>query len=72
MRIKRNVNHHICPKLCLINMIVILLQNIVWVANSLLQFLQFLNIDLCDTLIDASEEAIKELRYLDYFSLDKF
>ena len=51
-------------------MIVILLQNIVWVANSLLYFLQFLNIDLCDTLIDASEEAIKELQYLDYFSLD--
>ena len=50
-------------------MIVILLQNIVWVANSLLQFLQFLNIDLSDTLIDASEEAIKELQYLDYFSL---
>ena len=51
-------------------MIVILLQNITWVANSLLYFLQFLNIDLCDTLIDASEETIQIIQYLDCFSLD--
>ena len=41
-----------------------------WVANSLLYFLQFLNINLCDTLIDSSEETIKIIQYLDYFSLD--
>ena len=43
---------------------------IVIVANSLLYFLQFPNIDLCDTLIDASEETIKIIKYLYYFSLD--
>ena len=51
-------------------MIVILLQNIVWVANSLLLFLKFPNIDLCDRLINASEETIKIIQYLDYFNLD--
>ena len=42
--------------------------NIVWVAYSLLWFLQFPNIDLCDTLIDASEETIKIIKYLDYLA----
>ena len=39
-------------------------------SKFLIVVLAILNIDLCDTLIDASEEAIKELQYLDYFSLD--
>ena len=47
-------------------MIVILLQNIVWVAFLIV----VLAIDLCDTLIDASEETIKIIQYLDCFSLD--
>ena len=32
--------------------------------------LTFLNIDLCDTLIDTSEETINIVQYLDCFSLD--
>ena len=52
-----------------INMIVRLLQNIVWVANALLLFLQFLKIDLCDILFIASEETTKRIQYLDCFSL---